>query len=332
MSFLFKKHAPARTTRLFFATDLHASERTFRKFINAAKAYSAQVLVLGGDVLGKVTVAIVREPNGKYRATYGGRTDRATTQAELKQLQDRLGLLGCYYRVMDAEELRALESDPAAVEQLFFELARERLAQWIDWAETRLHETGIRCYITGGNDDDPAALAVLNDVGLHSVLPCEDRLAPLDDQHTMISLGYSTPTPWHTPREVSEEELGSKIETLAANVPDMSRCVFNFHDPPKDSTLDICPMLDWSTDPPKKIVKQGQVVMHGAGSASVRRAIEQYQPLLGLHGHIHESPGAKKIGRTLCLNPGSEYSEGILRGALVNLSDGRIVSYQMTVG
>jgi hypothetical protein len=152
------------------------------------------------------------------------------------------------------------------------------------------------------------------------------------DDYPMISMGYSTPTPWKTPREVSDEELGRMIDDLIAQAPDMSRCIFNFHDPPVDSTLDTCPMLDWSTDPPSQIVKGGQVVLFGAGSKSVRRAIETRQPLLALHGHIHEAPGAIKIGRTLCINPGSEYGEGILRGCLVNLAGDKVDGYQLTSG
>ena len=60
--------------------------------------------------------------------------------------------------------------------------------------------------------------------------------------------------------------------------------------------------------------------MASVGSIAVRAAIEKYQPLLGLHGHIHESRSAQKIGRTLCINPGSEYGEGVLRGILLELS------------
>jgi Icc-related predicted phosphoesterase len=154
----------------------------------------------------------------------------------------------------------------------------------------------------------------------------------LDDDHTMISIGNSTPTPWKTPREMSDEELGHVIDAMVAQVPDPSHCVFNFHDPPNDSTLDTCPLLDWDTDPPTPVVRAGQIVMHGAGSKSVRRAIETLQPMLGLHGHIHESSGTIRIGRTLCINPGSEYGEGVLRGALVNLSGGNVETFQMTSG
>jgi uncharacterized protein len=131
---------------------------------------------------------------------------------------------------------------------------------------------------------------------------------------------------------VPDEELGLMVEQMIAQVADLSHCIFNFHDPPVDSTLDTCPMLDWNTDPPSQIVRGGQLVLFGAGSESIRRAIETHQPLLGLHGHIHESPGVIKIGRTTCINPGSEYGEGILRGCLVTLSHGKVEGYQMTTG
>jgi Icc-related predicted phosphoesterase len=99
-----------------------------------------------------------------------------------------------------------------------------------------------------------------------------------------------------------------------------------------DSTLDTCPMLDWSTSPPTQIVKGGQAVMHGAGSKAVRRAIETHQPLLSLHGHIHESAGVVKIGRTTSVNPGSEYGEGVLRGCLLTLARDEVKNYQLTAG
>jgi Icc-related predicted phosphoesterase len=157
-------------------------------------------------------------------------------------------------------------------------------------------------------------------------------MVQLDDDHTMISIGISTPTPWKTPREVPEEELGAMIEKMAALVPDMNKAIFNFHDPPKDSTLDTCPMLDWDKDPPEQIISGGQPVMHGAGSRAVRDAIEKYKPMLGLHGHIHESQSVARIGRTTCINPGSEYAEGILRGCIVTFVDGEVQGYQMTSG
>ncbi|MEW5988429.1 MAG: metallophosphoesterase [Chloroflexota bacterium] len=329
---LFGRKTPAKVTRLFFATDLHGSERAFRKFINAAKFYQADVLVMGGDIIGKLAVPIIREGNGRYRATLQGTTERIETEAELQRLQERVGTLGFYSQMMEQDEYLAIQADPAAVEALFHDLARQRLEAWLDLAETRLVGTGVKCYVTGGNDDYADVLEVLQRPGAQSIFGCEGQVVHVDDSHSMISLGFSTPTPWRTPREVSDEQLGVMIGELVSQVSDLSRCIFNFHDPPVDSTLDTCPMLDWHTDPPSQIVKAGQVVLFGAGSAAVRRAIEKGQPMLGLHGHIHESPGMIRLGRTVCVNPGSEYGEGILRGCLVSFANGQIESFQMTAG
>jgi Icc-related predicted phosphoesterase len=202
----------------------------------------------------------------------------------------------------------------------------------VDLAEERLAGTGIKCFVTGGNDDEPEVLDVMKRESAKSFFACENEVVYVDDDHPMISMGFSTPTPWRTPREVSDEELGTLIEALIAKVPDMNKAIFNFHDPPVDSSLDTCPMLDWSKDPPEQILQGGQVVLFGAGSKSVREAIEKYKPMLGLHGHIHESQSVAKIGRTTCINPGSEYGEGILRGCLANFVDGEVQGFQMTSG
>lgn len=325
-----KSNAPA--TKLFFATDVHGSERTWRKFINAGKFYNANVLVMGGDIIGKMAIPIIREKGGGFRATLQGRVERFASEGELKGLLDRIGILGFYSKVMQEDEFFALQSDPQAVDELFHDLARQRLESWVQLAEERLRGSGIHCFITGGNDDYSDVLTVLPSARDGILQACEGEVLPIDERHTMASLGISTPTPWHTPREVTDDELGTIIKDLVAHVPDPSHCIFNFHDPPNDSTLDTCPMLDWTTDPPRQITQGGSIVLHGAGSLSVRRAIESHQPLASLHGHIHESRGVTKIGRTLCVNPGSEYAEGILRGCLLNLEDGKVGGYQLTAG
>jgi len=328
----FSKKNKKKPTRLFFATDLHGSERTYRKFINAGKFYDVNVLVMGGDIQGKLLIPIIKEANGHYRATVQGRVEHMDTEEELGNLVTRLETLGFYHKVMEEDEYRVLSADTDAVDKLFHDLARQKLSDWVELAETRLNGTGIKCFVTGGNDDEWDVLTAIKKEGTKSLIACENELVQVDDDHTMISVGISTPTPWKTPREVSEEEMARMIEEMAAKVPDMQKAIFNFHDPPKDSTLDTCPMLDWDKDPPEQIVKGGQPVMHGAGSRSVREAIEKYKPMLGLHGHIHESQAVARIGRTTCINPGSEYGEGILRGCLVNFVDGEVVGFQMTSG
>lgn len=329
---LFSKKPKKTITRLFYATDIHGSERTYRKFINAGKFYNVNVLIMGGDISGKLLIPIIKESNGHYRATLQGEIRHIESEDELKNLIEKIGILGFYYQVMDEDEMKTMQSDPKLVNELFHKLARQRLENWVDLAETRLKGTGIKCFVTGGNDDDPEVLEAIHKQNTESFFACEGQVAFIDQDHSMISVGYSTPTPWKTPREISDEKLWDFIEDMVAKVPDLSHAIFNFHDPPRDSTLDTCPMLDWSTDPPTPIVKGGQIVMHGAGSQSVRRAIETHQPMLGLHGHIHESQAVMKIGRTTCINPGSEYGEGFLRGCLINICDGNVESFQMTNG
>ena len=332
MSFLFSKKSKKEATKLFFATDLHGSERTFRKFINAGKFYGVNVIIMGGDIQGKLMIPIIKEGNGRHRATVQGRIEHLETDAELKALMGKLDILGFYHKIMEEDEFRSIQADPDAVHNLFNELAKQKLINWVNLAEERLNGTGIKCFVTGGNDDEWEVLNMMKEQPTQSFFAVENEMVHVDDDHTMISVGISTPTPWRTPRETSEEELGVMIDKMAALVPDMNKAIFNFHDPPKDSTLDTCPMLDWDKDPPEQIIKGGQPVMHGAGSTAVRDAIEKYKPMLGLHGHIHESQSVAKIGRTTCINPGSEYAEGILRGCLVNVVDGEVQGYQMTSG
>jgi Icc-related predicted phosphoesterase len=321
-----------KRTRIFYATDVHGSERTWRKFINAGAFYKADVLVMGGDVMGKLTIPIIRERGGGYRATIHGRVERFEGASALADAHTKIGFLGFYSTVMDEDEYAAVKADPEAVERLFIDLATERLVSWMDLAETRLAGTGIMCYATGGNDDVPEVMAVMDRPESRAFVACEDRVVPLDERHVMASMPYVNPTPWDTPREAPEPELAERIDRIVGDLPNHSRVIFNFHAPPRESTLDTCPQLDWTTDPPSQIVVGGQPVLYGAGSESVRAAVERYQPMLGLHGHIHESQAAARIGRTLCVNPGSEYGEGVLRGCLITIADGRVESYQMTAG
>ena len=320
-----------RGTRIFYATDVHGSERTWKKFLNAAKFYDADLLVMGGDVMGKLAIPVINDNKG-HRATIHGRVERAETEAEVADIESRIGDLGFYNVRMDEDEYRATRADPDAVERLFVRLATERLQRWIDLAESRLAGTGVKVYATGGNDDVTEVMATMDRTDTQAFVACEDRAVPIDDDHVMVSMPYVNPTPWKTPREASELELAEKIEAVAGSFGDHRQVIFNFHAPPKDSTLDTCAMLDASTDPPSQVVRGGQPVLYGAGSTAIREAIERYQPLLGLHGHIHESQAAARIGRTLSVNPGSEYGEGVLRGCLITLAHGKVQSFQMTAG
>jgi Icc-related predicted phosphoesterase len=332
MPFLKRTGPDRRGTTVFFATDVHGSERTWRKFLNAAAFYRADVLIMGGDVMGKLVIPVIRGADGVHRATIHGRVERLETEADLGRARELIANLGFYDTVIDEDEYQAIRAHPARIDELWRTLATERLERWIAMAEERLGPAGIRCYVSGGNDDLTEVMTALPVGGMRSFVGCEGRVVSIDDQHHMVSMPYVNPTPWHTPREAPEPELAERIEEQVAGLPDPARAIFNFHAPPIDSTLDTCPMLDANTDPPSQIVRGGQPVLYGAGSTAVRSALERYQPFLGLHGHIHESQSAARIRRTQVINPGSEYGEGVLRGCLITIADGTLKAFQMTAG
>ena len=314
-------------TKVYFASDIHGSSLCFRKFVNAGKFYGANVLILGGDVTGKTIVPMVRMSDGTVRVRDGG-TDRSLkSQSEVEEASKSLSDAGSYPYVADREEFVELEAKPELVVGLFKRLMVESLQSWIGLADERLAGTGIKCFISPGNDDFFEIDEVLSS-GKHVTNP-EGRVVEIDSQHEMITLGYTNRTPWNSPREVSEDVLRTKIDAIVGGVKNMETVIFNLHVPPIDTPIDQALKLDEDMKP---IVSGGEPVMVSAGSTAVQASIERYQPLVGLHGHIHESRGMVQIGRTMCFNPGSEYGSGILKGVLLDLEDDVIRSYLLTSG
>jgi uncharacterized protein len=328
----FKKKDDAQHSRLFFATDLHGSERTFRKFVNCAKFYKVDHIIMGGDIMGKFLVPIVHEHDSHYRMTLQGALEHIEGADALQAVKERIETLGFYHITVEEDELHAMQADQAQIDATFHRLARERIERWIALADERLDGTGVKWYVTGGNDDPPDVLTVFDEVESEHVVNCEGRIVMVDDLFPMANCGYSNPTPWQTPREVDEETLEQLLEKAVQDVDDYTSAIFNLHVPPYDCTLDDCPKLDWSTDPPSPIVVGGVAQSAPAGSTAVRKIIEKYKPLLALTGHIHESRGLVNLGRTTVINPGSEYGEGIIRGCIITLTPGKLVGYQMTAG
>ncbi len=318
----------SRRTTLFFATDIHGSERCFIKFINAAKFYQANVLILGGDITGKAMVPIVRQSGGaSYRATLLGQTVSLESEEAIAAFERRVRQAGAYPFRTTTEEVAAMEADRSLVDRLFTRLMVESVEGWCEIAEERLRGTGVRCFIQAGNDDEREIVEVLKQCS-YVEMP-EGRVVVIDDEHEMVSSGFANTTPWHAPRDIPDEELGSFIEAMAGQLRAPERAVFNIHVPPYATGLDIAPLLD---DNLKPIVIGGEVAMGPVGSKAVHDAIEKYQPLISLHGHVHESRGVARIGRTTCINPGSEYGDGQLRAALVNLKGAKLLSYQLITG
>jgi Icc-related predicted phosphoesterase len=178
-----------------------------------------------------------------------------------------------------------------------------------------------------GNDDPLSVSDILNES--NRIINPEDKVVQIDDHLTMVSCGYSNPTPWDSPRECSEVELKAMIDKMMQNVPDPQSCILNAHVPPFNTTLDDAPKL--SSD--LQVQSTGGVVENApVGSTAVLDAINQYGYILSLHGHIHEVHAVKQLGRTLSINPGSDYGDGVLHGALVSLSKDKVMSYQLVSG
>jgi len=315
------------TSRVFFITDVHGSTRCFKKFLNSAKFYKADVLVLGGDLTGKVLIPIVDQGNGTYQCTYEGSQTLLKNKADVDGLVAKATDSGLYTQLMSRKEFDEISADPKSVKAAFNQAMIGRVGDWIKLAEDRLGKTDVRCYISPGNDDIFDIDSVLSSSTY--VINPEGKVVSIDGDHEMITLGYTNHTPWNSPREVDEEELGKKIEGMASQVKGMASAIFNIHVPPKDTLIDKAPMVDENL---KVVVKANQVQMTSAGSSACRKAIETHQPMLGIHGHIHEAKGMVKIGRTVCANPGSEYGEGVLRGFLAQITGDRIDSYILTSG
>jgi uncharacterized protein len=302
--------------KMFFATDIHGSEICWKKFLNAAAFYKADLVVLGGDVTGKIMVPIVAYP-GYWEVSVRGERRRLETREELHETMQQLRDRGSYPTIVTRDELDALNSEGAITQRFNAEMTHS-LDRWLDMADGKLHGGAIPCILNGGNDDIFEIDPILE--SSPAVTFAEGKVIDLGG-FTMISMGYTNPTPWDTHREAPEDELAMRIDAIAARVPDMNRTIFNFHAPPYGTGLDEAPELDATMRP-----THGGAVMKPVGSTAVREAILRYQPPLSVHGHIHESRGVAKMGRTLTVNPGSSYGDGVLQAALldINMKNGKV--------
>lgn len=317
----------AETTKLFFATDIHGSETCLRKFVNAARFYGCCVLLMGGDITGKMIVPLVRESADVYRARLFG-VDEVVDASGADHLRKRIADAGYYAYDADPDEMAELADDAGKVEALFTEVMTSTLERWLDLVEERLAGTGTMVLLAPGNDDPPFVDDLLRQS--EQVVNPELDKVELPGGVELISVGFANPTPWASPRELPESELGEVIASQADRLTDPSRAVFNLHVPPKQTPLDQAMLLDEDWRP---VMRSGRPVLGGVGSSAVRAAIETYQPMLSLHGHIHESRAGVKLGRTLAINPGSEYSEGVLRGAIITLHTKKgVKGFQMVAG
>ncbi|UCH60679.1 MAG: metallophosphoesterase [Anaerolineales bacterium] len=311
--------------KLYYATDLHGSEICWKKFINAGKFYEVDTLILGGDMTGKAIVPIIAQGNERHKVTLLEQETILDGQEAVDKMVQTIRNRGYYPYITDPDEVAELTGTPGRLDELFLEQMLATIQRWMDYADEKLSGTGIRCFVCPGNDD----MLEVDDViaASQSVQLAEGRVIQLDEHHEMASSGWTNPTPWDTHREESEQALLERLEAVISQVGNPRNAVFNLHAPPYGSGLDEAPELTEDLRP----AYAGRSLV-AVGSKAVMQVIDKYEPLLSLHGHIHEGKGTRKYRKTLCINPGSMYEQGILHGAVIELKPNKLGNYILTTG
>ena len=317
--------AATETLSLYYASDVHGSERCWRKFLKAASFYGVKSLIMGGDLTGKAVVPIARTSNG-YKARILGEDRKASSEEELEQMFETIRFNGMYPWVADEEEIAAHAEDAERRGALFDEVMAAEVRRWVALADERLAGTDTAAYVMAGNDDPWFVDSILESG--ETLQACGDRIVRAGE-HEMLSCSYANPTPWDSPRELDEDALYAKLRALADQLEKPETAIFNLHAPPHDSGLDRATKIDEEF---KIVLEGGEVADVPVGSTAVRQIIEECQPLLALHGHIHESRGEATIGRTLAINTGSEYNTGRIHGAIVKLAGDQVTQHQFVIG
>jgi Icc-related predicted phosphoesterase len=304
--------------RIFFATDVHGSEVCWRKFLNSGKHYQADVIILGGDMTGKALVPIIDDGGGRWHATLLENRETLEGEDQVAEFEQAVIRRGYYPFRVTPEELHELSQNEPKWHALFEEHMLATVKRWMQLADEKLAGTGIRCFVCPGNDDQLEVDEVI--ANAKTVELGEGRVLELDG-YQMASSGWANRTPWDTYREEDEPQLAERIERMATQVTaPPERTIFSLHCPPYGTGLDDAPELTAEMD-----LKDAGHAVKPVGSTAVRDAIERHQPALSLHGHIHEARGTKRLGRTLCINPGSSYEQGQLLGAVIDIEGGKQV-------
>jgi uncharacterized protein len=315
---------------VFYVADLHGSEPVLNKVINSAKFYGVDTIIIGGDITGKLLIPIV-DIGGRYSLELFG-VPKTIEAKDLEETKKRIRGTGSYWTMVSRAEYDAMASNPAEVKRHFLEKMIEHLQAVYMKAEDRLKPLGVKMYVIPGNDDYVEVADFLKARSSEVVVNFEEQIVELGE-YQLVGYGKSNPTPWHTPRETDDATIGKELRQLTAKA-DPCRSLLVAHAPPVNTTIDKAPKL---TSDMKPVTGGGHVEMVSVGSAEVRRVIEEFEPVAALHGHIHESPGVDTVvgqhGRKVpVMNPGSQYSAGVLQGIIVQLANGKVKGYNFTTG
>jgi hypothetical protein len=299
-------------TKILFASDLHGGDAFFLKILSVAKESNVNVLMMCGDLTGKAIVPIVKLNEDLYVTNFFA-TDYRMKKDELPKMEHEIRKVGYYYYHCDRPEYEEFRAKPEKVTELFDKLMQQTISNWLIKIEEILPKD-MRVLMNPGNDDTFAIDEVIK--GSKRVEYTLGRCVELDDKHSVVACDWVNPTPWNSPRECKESDLEKRLRTEIQRAPSTENLVCDFHAPGYNTTLDLAPRLGKDMRPKYFM---GTPIMDHVGSTAVRKILEEIQPKLALHGHIHESPGICNIKKTVCVNPGSEYVEGIMHGCIITL-------------
>lgn len=309
--------------RIFFAVDAHGATEIWKKWIKASEMHNPNILMLCGDLSGKALVPLIKTSNCAYKAFYFGKEWTLKNEHEIREFEEKIENIGVYSARMTQDEYDELKSNSSKVKQLILNKIIDRIDRWLAMLTSRINLSKTKIIVMPGNDDDFEIDSVIQQYENKGIIYPLNKVVEIADME-IISLAHVNPTPWNTSREANEENLETMIVQMVSKIKEIDKSIFNFHAPPYGTRLDIAPQIDRNKKP---VIIRGQISLIHVGSKAVRKAIENYQPLLGLHGHIHESSGAERIGRTIIVNPGSEYSEGILRAYIIEIHENFKINY-----
>jgi uncharacterized protein len=298
--------------KILFATDFHGAEVCFRKLFNLAPRAKADVIVIGGDLCGKGLVPLV-ERNGSFHGQFLGAPFDVAPGEATEEVEKRIRFNGFYPYRTTPEEVERLSAEPDYLDTVMNGELVATVERWMALADERLAGTETVCVSIPGNDDELVIDSALDSAA--TVRNCDGRLIDFGEFQIM-GFGASNPTPWNSPREFAEDEIERRLHATVEGIDRGRPLLANIHVPPYRSTLDDAPLVD---DDLRPVIKGGNPVAGPVGSHAVRSFIEDYQPLASFHGHIHEARSATRIGRTLAVNPGSDYSSGTLQAVIVSI-------------
>lgn len=313
---------------LFYAGDVHGSERCFLRFVNAARFYGVRTLVLGGDITGKVLVPIVRQ-GLTWRCEFLGRQECLRTEAEVAKMERRIRMSGQYPYVCDVDDFQRLMADEGYRRHVFERVMRAAVERWLELAEERLEGAGVRCCIMPGNDDGFFVDEALE--GSRVVVNHDGCAVWLDDRFQMLGCSWSNPTPWRSPRE---EPPGGGAGAAPRPGRGHGRGAARAPEP----QLPRAPARERARPGPRAArgplrLPRGRRAPDGAGREHGRPPAHREDAAGAVAARARARvAGDRQAEASLCVNPGSDYAGGVLKGCLVTLRPGQVLGFQLVEG